>query len=445
VGFGERAFAAILSARAEGRLHTSLHELGQIVSWIGGHRQVLGRPAIEADLDVFASPYLDGTIDPAGRDTLYVETDRGCPYSCAFCVESTAPPKVARFSIARIEAELAWAIARGFQQIELCSAILNLDTQWLQAFVEMVERIDPERRLSFSAALFTTHLDERQAELFGRLRMKSALFGLNTINPATFKGVRRVIRPDRFREKIELYARHGRPQVSMIMGLPGDTPEGLRQTLRFADTLPADLMLFRFMVLPRTLYYEQRHALRLEIDFQSGNRILATHSYTREDLRRMESIAAAAGYHEVNPGEWVRRLDHDRAALPGPMPRRTWNLLYLVLQAMAVHEHPWPQPWRHVRAFLEVERFAGITFADDAGEQMSIVVSQRTEAGPAFHRTRWFQLGVWAPHRRGEATGDREPPVVLAAFAAAFDAAERAQIRSGIPARSHRSPVNRSG
>lgn len=436
VGFGERPFAAILAAHAEGRLTERLGELGQIVSWMRGRKELLGRPEVETDLDVFPSPYLDGSFDPTARETLYVETDRGCPYSCAFCIESTAPPKVARFSLVRIEAELSWAIEHGIRQIELCSAILNLDTAWLEAFVDMIERIDPARQLSLSAALFTTHLDETQARLLGRLPMKSALFGLNTTNPATFKGVRRVIRPERFREKIELYARYGRPQVSLIMGLPGDTPEGLKQTLRFAETLPADLMLFRFMVLPRTLYWEQRRALGLRIDHEHAGRILATHSYTPEDLQRMEAIAAAAGFHEVNPGEWVRRLDHDRFVPPQPMPRRAWNLLYVVLRAMALPEHPWPAPWRHVRVFLEVERFAGITFADDGGEQLSIIVSRRDDREGAFHSSRWFDLHVRGPHRRRADESSAEPhsPVssrsVLDAFARAFDAAEREQLQA---------------
>ena len=252
VGFGEDAFADLLGAHAAGELDD---------------RPRVVRTASVDDLDRYASPYLDGVVDLGDRKTIYIETDRGCPYSCAFCIESTAPPKVARFSLDRIEAELGWALARGVEQVELCSAILNLDTDWLEAFVQVVERIDPAQQLAFSAALFTTHLDERQAELFGRLRLKSALFGLNTIYRPTFKAVRRAINPDRFREKIELFARYARPQVSLIMGLPGDTPQGLAETLAFADTLPADVMMFRFMVLPNTLYYEQRKALKLEIDF----------------------------------------------------------------------------------------------------------------------------------------------------------------------------------
>ena len=395
IGYGEAAFADILQAHAAGELDTQPRVI---------------RAAPVADLDRYASPYLDGVVDLGGRKTIYIETDRGCPYSCAFCIESTAPPKVARFSLGRIEAELRWALAAGVEQVELCSAIFNLDTAWLERFVKMVERIDPEQQLAFSAALFTTHLDERQAALFGRLRLKSALFGLNTIYRPTFKGVRRAINPDRFREKIELFARHARPQVSLIMGLPGDTPQGLAQTLAFADTLPADVMMFRFMVLPNTLYYEQRRALRLEIDFERDNRILSTHSYTHEDLLRMESAAAVAGFDEINAGEWVRRESQDRFRPSAPMATRQWNALYRILQAMQLDERTWAE-WKHVRVFLDPTRYAGTTFESPTGARAHIYAAARAQHPAPFHRTRYFELS----HRGADA------PALLEAFAEAFD------------------------
>lgn len=419
VGFGERTFANLLKSHALGRLQDELASVGHVISYRGGLPRTWGAPNVETTLDELPSPYLDGSARIAGKKTLYVETDRGCPYSCAFCIESTAPPKVARFSHARVEAELAWAIARGIEQIELCSAIFNLDTAWLRRFVESVERVDPNRTLSFSAALFTTHLSEEQGELFGRLRMKSALFGLNSIYRPTFKDVRRAIDPARFREKIELFARWSRPQVSLIMGLPGDTPDGLRETLAFANTLPADVMMFRFMVLPGTLYYERRADLKLEIDFEHDNRILSTHSYSRDDLRRMEAIAASAGFDEVNPGEWVRREGRERFAPAGEMSRRHWGLLYKTLQAMKLDASAWPDGCRFVRVFLDAPRFAGVTFGCPSG-RVDLYACEEAKHPPRFARTRHFDLVARPEHARAPA-----PASLLEAFARAFDEAER--------------------
>ncbi|MGB1276076.1 MAG: B12-binding domain-containing radical SAM protein, partial [Nannocystaceae bacterium] len=91
IGFGERTFANILTTYAAGELDARIEEVGDLISHRGEHpiRYRLARPA--EDLDAYPSPYLLGMIDPKGRSTLYIETDRGCPYSCAFCIESTAP------------------------------------------------------------------------------------------------------------------------------------------------------------------------------------------------------------------------------------------------------------------------------------------------------------------------------------------------------------------
>ncbi|MCK6556220.1 radical SAM protein [Candidatus Binatia bacterium] len=433
IGYGEQTFANLLDAVSEGRLDESLGKIGNVVSYRGGRPERFGCSQPPDSLDSLTSPYLDGLVDLRGRSTIYIETDRGCPYSCSFCIESTAPPKVARFSIARIETELIWALARGIRYVELCSAIFNLDTDWVREFVTMVERVDPRQQMSFSAALFATHMNEEQAELFGRLRMKSALFGLNSVNPATFKDVRRVIRPEAFREKIAIYARRGRPQVSLIMGLPGDTPNGLKQTLAFAETLPADVMLFRFMVLAGTIYYERREPLKLEIDFAHGNRILSTYSYDRADFERMEAIAASAGFDEVNPGEWVRRADQERFRVRKPMSRRKWNLLYRILRSMQMSRQAWPGGARYRRVFLEVLHFAGVSFEGPGPTRTDIYVYDRDDEVAALERSRFFSLTLRDRTRRPTGGAPAEPDngrSLLGTFAAAFRAAEIASIEA---------------
>ncbi|MCA9701416.1 MAG: radical SAM protein, partial [Myxococcales bacterium] len=380
----------------------------------------VGRPG---SLDDLPSPYLMGLVEVETK-TLYVETDRGCPYSCAFCVESTAPNKVSQFSMDRVEAELRWALERGFEHIEMCSAIFNRDSDWLEQFVELVERLDPKRSLSFSAALYSNYVDERQVALLRRLELKSALFGLNSTNSETFKSVRRVIRLEQFRKRMELIGQFMRPEVSLIMGLPGDTPEGFAKTLAFADTLAADVMIFRFMVLPATLYYEQRERYALEIDFANDNRILSTHSYSREDFAEMEAIARAAGYEEVNPGQWSKRRDQGMEV--AAMDKRTWNFLYLCLRALGLDAVAWPAPWRFDRVLLEVERYAQIRLRDDRNNRgLDLLVSRRDDASPRFAHSGYFNV---AYRESGRSQGDGEDPSLrplLEGFTAGLTQAER--------------------
>jgi len=422
VGFGELAFANIVRAVAAGELEQRIDQLGNVVHYPGKTGPGVQRSApleAQASLDDLPSPYLMGLVELATK-TLYVETDRGCPYSCAFCIESTASPKVTAFSMARVEAELRWALERKMEHIEMCSAIFNRDTEWLAAFVELVERLDPGGTLTFSGALYSTYVDERQADLLSRLNLKSALFGLNSTNPETFKSVRRVIRLEQFAKQIGLLGGFLRPEVSLIMGLPGDTPEGFAKTLDFASSLEADVMIFRFMVLPNTLYYEQRDRYELEIDFEHDNRILSTSSYSREDFAQMEAIAAAAGFEQLSPGQWAKR--RNEAVQAPEMARKLWNFAYLALRALDLASMAWPDGWRFDRVVLELRRYVQIKLLGPGDQQLEIFVFQRVDDVPHFAQSRFFNVAYRERGQRDEGSGARP---VLERFVAALVGAER--------------------
>ncbi|MGB1277898.1 MAG: hypothetical protein ACPG77_19285, partial [Nannocystaceae bacterium] len=238
----------------------------------------------------------------------------------------------------------------------------------------------------------------------------------------------RVIRPERFRERIEMFTGISgrRAQVSLIMGLPGDTPQGLATTLEFATTLDADVMLFRFMVLPNTLYYEDRAKLHLEIDFAHANRILSSYSYSREDFADMEKIAALAGFDQINPGEWVLRSPMDRFSVAAKMPRKKWNLLYLTLQAMELAACTWPAGWSFKRPQLQVGEFVGLAFESGSGQRLHLMICERNENNPAYAQTRFFNLAFCDSSSEDDAEAEAhrsQRAALFQVFIRRFDAA----------------------
>ncbi|EDM81514.1 radical SAM domain protein [Plesiocystis pacifica SIR-1] len=443
VGPGEQTFANIVERFAAGTLDAHIPELGNLLSYRGvepGEPPTTHTPTTRPkSLDFLPSPYLMGLVE-VDTKTLYVETDRGCPYSCAFCVESTAPNKVAEFSMDRVEAELRWALARDFEHIEMCSAIFNRDTAWMEQFIELVERLDPDKTLSFSAALYSTYINERQAALLARLNLRSALFGLNSVNSETFKSVRRVVRLERFKQRMELLKEVLRPEVSLIMGLPGDTPAGFAKTLDYVATLDVNVMVFRFMVLPATIYYEQRERYQLEIDFANDNRILSTHSYSAEDFAQMEAIAEAAGYVQVNPGQWSKRRDEGFVA--PKMDQRTWNFLYLSLREIGLDSLALPASWRFDKVVLELRSHVQLVFLDNDNDSdspgaerpsgLDVFVSIRDDDSPRFSHSRYFNV-AYREHERRSADEDASAKArrsegyrpLLEQITAALAAAER--------------------
>ena len=70
------------------------------------------------DLDEIPSPFLTGLMDPFLKNGSYpiVETNRGCPFSCTFCVWGiSALNKVLKFSMQRVKEELDYVTKSSFE------------------------------------------------------------------------------------------------------------------------------------------------------------------------------------------------------------------------------------------------------------------------------------------------------------------------------------------
>lgn len=341
-----------------------------------------------SDLDLLASPYLSGVLRPRG-ETLYLETSRGCPLKCAFCAAGGSDDPLRWFSLQRVGAELRWALEHGLHDINLCDAALNYDTDRLRALVEEVERVDPQRRLALSFALHADFLDAAQIELLGRLNIRQTSLGLNSTNPATFSGVRRRIHPERFRAAITGLARIIRPAVTIILGLPGDTPQGFAATLAYCETLPADIQIFELMVLPATAYRRDAGRFGLMFDPQRGHAVTGAHTLSASDLDEMRGMRSA---FLSRHGEWRQADFSGDGAL---LSQGTAGALRDLLRGLGVlgGGDVTLDGWRitEVDATRHKHKLALVCLGPQ-DEPLVALLSARDDQRPAFARTARFDL-----------------------------------------------------
>src|SRR5690606_35788778 len=78
-----------------------------------------------AELDRIPSPFALGLVDTS-RGFVYLETSRGCPYDCAFCM-SALDTSVRSFSMARIKGDLDLLMAAEVPRIKLVDRTFNYD------------------------------------------------------------------------------------------------------------------------------------------------------------------------------------------------------------------------------------------------------------------------------------------------------------------------------
>lgn len=116
-GYGEQALARLATT-------PDRHPIPG-VHW-AGTPDVEGQAAVQ--LEALPSPWLSGTIPLAGQAFIRWETQRGCPFRCAFCQHREPGARLRRraLDLPRIEAEIDLFCAAGVREIAVLDPIFNL-------------------------------------------------------------------------------------------------------------------------------------------------------------------------------------------------------------------------------------------------------------------------------------------------------------------------------
>ncbi len=189
-----------------------------------------------ADLEEIPSPYAGGMFDdlfaarPDDRWVMIWETNRGCPFSCSFCDWGSAiNGKVFRFSMERLEAEIAWMSQQKIQFVWTADANFGA----LKRDLELAERVvDSFKRTGFPASITvqsSKNATERVYEIQRLLQKEMHAYGvtlaMQSVNDTTLANIKRAnISSESYRELQRRFAADGvYTYTDLILGLPGDS------------------------------------------------------------------------------------------------------------------------------------------------------------------------------------------------------------------------------
>ena len=229
-GEGEAAFAALLRSLVDPAVPfeaggVSFRKAGQIVT-------KEGCSFLQTE---YPSPYLNGFFDPLLKKYPGVsfialfETNRGCPFQCAYCDWGTTKDRVRFFSMERIAAEIDWFAAYHIENCFAADANFGLyprDELISQMLIESKRKTGYPRRFDVTYAKSES---ERVLKIVSSLVYEKMSNGpaisFQSLNPATLKAIGRENMPlERFVEIMNRYERNGlHPYSEIILGLPEET------------------------------------------------------------------------------------------------------------------------------------------------------------------------------------------------------------------------------
>ena len=249
-------------------------------------------PGPVRDLATLASPFLDGTLDPARYTGQLWELSRGCPFTCDFCFESRGETGTRRIPMDRVRAELELFEAAQVSQVFVLDPTFNYHRAQAKEILRLIAGTAPG--IHFFFEIRSEFLDRELARLFASIKCTLQI-GLQSSQAAVLRHIGRTFDRKDFQAKILLLHQAGATYgFDLIYGLPGDTLDGWRASLDFALAMaPNHLDIFRLSVLPGTRLRETAAGFGLDYQAENPYQVLATPTFSGADLDRAGRIARA--------------------------------------------------------------------------------------------------------------------------------------------------------
>lgn len=219
VGEGERAVAALCRSVIDSQ-DAAKREFPELAPLLGQKVLVAPKP----DMAALALPYDEYTDEDLAHRILYVETGRGCPYRCAFCLSSSDKP-LRYFDLDRLFAAFQKLLDRGARSFKFLDRTLNAS---LQRALKILEFFAPYRdRVALHFEMVPHEIPDALLDAMaqfppGAIQIE---FGVQTLTPHVAQNIARQLDAERLLHNLHKLRTHTHVHIhaDLIAGLPGES------------------------------------------------------------------------------------------------------------------------------------------------------------------------------------------------------------------------------
>jgi len=171
-------------------------------------------------------------------------TSRGCPYNCRFCTRNISTfSHFRKRSVKNIGDELE-EIDQKYNSVMIVDDNFFSDSKRIHKIMDHII----EKQLSIDFVIEGTRVDSADIELYRKMKkagVKQLFFGIESGNQDVLDFYNKNISTDQIKKAVKLASRMGFLTTgNFILGAPIETKQHIKNTMKFACSLPLDVVLF---------------------------------------------------------------------------------------------------------------------------------------------------------------------------------------------------------
>lgn len=209
------------------------------------------------DTDISVSPYCKEYFDSLNGRIAYIESSRGCPFSCAFCLSGRCTG-VRYIDLERVKSEMIHLSACGAKTVKFVDRTFNCNKERAGEILRFIIEhrggaISEDTCFHFEIA--ADLLDEELFEIIEKLPGGSVQFevGIQSFNESTLKAINRRTDIKRVEENVRRLVSLGscHIHIDLIAGLPDESYESFVVGFNRAYGIGANMLQLGFLKLLR--------------------------------------------------------------------------------------------------------------------------------------------------------------------------------------------------
>jgi len=223
-------------------------------------------------------------------------TSRGCPNACIFCQGRRMVGKRVRYrKVAYVMDEIEQILSYGISRINVADDLFTSNKARVREVCEQIRA----RGLDFKWSAFArvNTVDRETLEIMRDAGCDSISFGIESGNPEMLRRVRKGITLEQARKAVDLCKEVGIfVHASFMVGLPGESPESLRDTQEFSKSLGIAYGYHFLSPFPGTDVREKIEGYDLEIltddwtRYDANSAIVRTSRLSPEDMEEFVAV-----------------------------------------------------------------------------------------------------------------------------------------------------------